>query len=250
MHSALRPSPQPHERRRLYLMRHGAVSYFDQDGRRRLPEHVALNRMGQAQADSAGACFAAAGVRFDRIICSGLPRTRETAERVLASMDHAGAVEELPALQEIRGGRLSMIAEADLPAAFTGLSRAMVSENTRFLGGESLAELLDRILPPFRTLLMEPGWQVALLVLHGAVNTALLSYLLSGGDRCFFGTLVQSPGCINVIDAGHDPAASVVRLINHSPGNPLQPERRETPLEGLLSDYQAHRAALDDLHSS
>ena len=73
-------------RRRIFLMRHGSVTYFDDAGKSRLPESVPLNEEGRAQADAAGLALRAAGVRFDRVIVSGLPRTVETAARVLAGV--------------------------------------------------------------------------------------------------------------------------------------------------------------------
>ena len=54
----------PPPRRRLYLMRHGAVDYFLPDGTPLPPHEVPLNAAGRAQADAAGALFAAAGVVF------------------------------------------------------------------------------------------------------------------------------------------------------------------------------------------
>ena len=96
----------------MYVMRHGSVTYFDASGKPVLPEHVPLNDDGRAQADAAGAAFAREGVVFDRVIVSGLPRTVETASRVLAAAGLTDCpVETWPALQEIRGGRL-----ADIPA--------------------------------------------------------------------------------------------------------------------------------------
>ena len=71
-------------RRRIYLMRHGSVTYFDSDGKPVLPESVPLNNAGREQASAAGRVFAEHGVKFDRVIVSGLPRTVETATRVLA----------------------------------------------------------------------------------------------------------------------------------------------------------------------
>jgi broad specificity phosphatase PhoE len=52
-------------------------------------------------------------VRFDRVIVSGLPRTVETAARVLAVTGQDIAAETWPELEEIRGGRLSTIPEAN-----------------------------------------------------------------------------------------------------------------------------------------
>src|SRR4051794_8319590 len=92
-------------RRRIFLMRHGAVSYFDAAGKPYLPETVPLNEAGRDQADAAGHAFATAGVRFDRVIVSGLPRTVETADRVLAVTGQALELETWPDLCEIRGGR-------------------------------------------------------------------------------------------------------------------------------------------------
>src|ERR1043165_1832139 len=86
--------PRSPQRRRVYLMRHGAVTYFDgTTGRPVLPEQVRLNDDGIAQAQAAGEAFRAAGVRFDRVIVSGLPRTVETADLVLR---HAGQGELSP----------------------------------------------------------------------------------------------------------------------------------------------------------
>src|SRR4026209_2869915 len=67
-------------RRRLYLMRHGEVSYFEQ-GRPAPPEGVHLNEQGRAQA--AAAALVLADIAFDWAVTSGLPRTDQTAAIVL-----------------------------------------------------------------------------------------------------------------------------------------------------------------------
>ena len=59
-------------RRRLYVMRHGAVSYFDA-GRPLKPEDVPLTVAGRDQAYAAASMLR--GIGFDRVITSGLPRT-------------------------------------------------------------------------------------------------------------------------------------------------------------------------------
>ena len=82
-------------RRRLYLMRHGAVSYFGADGRPVDPDDVSLNDEGRAQAEAAHALLE--GVAFDRVLASGLPRTLETARIVAPD----SALEEWVELREI-----------------------------------------------------------------------------------------------------------------------------------------------------
>jgi broad specificity phosphatase PhoE len=173
----------PHSRRRIFLMRHGSVTYFDDSGKPFLPESVALNEQGCAQASAAGRVFAEHRVRFDRVIVSGLARTVETARRVLAETGQDIAIDCWPELEEIRGGRLSTIADADLRDAFTGVFEGLVSADKRFLGGESVGDLMDRIHPAIARLRADPDWDTVLLVLHGGVNCAILSLALTGRRR-------------------------------------------------------------------
>jgi len=227
-------------RRRIFLMRHGSVTYFDEAGRPHLPESVPLNPDGRAQADAAGHAFAAAGVQFDRVIVSGLPRTVETAARVLAVTGQAIQPEVWPALEEIRGGRLSSIPLDELKRAFTGAFEGLVPPEQRFLGGESVGELMDRVHPAIARLRADPSWDTVLLVLHGGVNCAILSLALTG-QRLFLGGLAQAPGCINALDVGVEERDWVVRCVNHSPPDPLQPGARATTMELLFEQYRKSR---------
>lgn len=225
-------------------MRHGSVTYFDASGKPMLPETVPLNELGRAQASAAGRAFAAGDVRFDKVIVSGLPRTVETAERVLAESDpnigQQAAIETWPQLEEIRGGRLSTIADADLKDAFTGVFEGVVDPDKRFLGGESAGELMDRVHPAIARLRADPSWETALLVLHGGVNCAILSLALTG-QRLFLGNLAQTAGCINALDVGEAEHDWVVRFVNFTPPEPLQVAARQTTMEELFLQYQKSR---------
>lgn len=222
-------------------MRHGSVDYFRTDGSAIPPEGVPLNEEGRRQADAAGALFARCAVRFDRVVASGLPRTVQTAERVLAATGLALPVEVVPALQEIRGGRLADLAPEEIESAFLDAFRGgAADEHRRFLGGESVGELLDRVLPAFEHWRERDDWQCLLLVLHGGVNRAILSSLLAG-RRAFFGALEQQPACINVCDLG--PAGdAVVRAVNLAPTQWLHEDERLTTMEKLLAQYRRRRA--------
>ena len=222
-------------RRRLYLMRHGSVDYFKADGTPVPPHTVPLNAAGRAQADAAGALFAAAGARFDRVLVSGLVRTVETAQRVLAAAAQDVAIVRDPRLEEIRSGRLDAIAPDQLRAAFTGVFSAAANvESLQFLGGETVGAMMDRCLPAFDELLADPSWTCALCVLHGGINLALLGHALTGG-RTFLGRLEQSPACINVLDVGAGDI--VVRGTNLAPTQWLQERERFTTMEKLLAQY-------------
>jgi broad specificity phosphatase PhoE len=229
------------ERRRIYLMRHGSVDYFRPDGSAVPPDGVTLNPQGRAQADSAGDLFARGGVRFDKVLASGLPRTLETAERVLAAAGQRAPVAIDPRLQEIRPGRLADIPPDQLAQAFLGaFSGAGQVEAHRFLGGESVGELLDRVLPAFDDLLADTAWHSALVVLHGGVNRALISRVLAG-SRAFFGRIEQAPACINIIDVGADDL--VLRGVNLAPTQWLHERERHTTMEKLLAQFLKLRQA-------
>lgn len=215
-------------RRRLYLMRHADVAYFDPGGKPMRPQDVPLTPAGIAQARAAA--DALAGIRFDRVVTSGLPRAAETAQLVAPGVEP----ESLPELREIEGGRLRDIPTEALEEAFLGVFRGAVPEDRTFLGGETIGELLDRVLPALEGLVADESWDVLLAVLHGAVNRAILSYALTG-QRSFLGGFEQAPGCINVLDVGED---WIVRAVNVAPYDLAHAGGRQTTMERLYSQYR------------
>ena len=90
-------------RRRLYLFRHGAVDYIDADGIVVPdPDAVSLNTRGIKQARAMRELFR--DVHVDRVICSGLRRTVETATTVLGERDYQlEIVAELAEIRALRG---------------------------------------------------------------------------------------------------------------------------------------------------
>jgi broad specificity phosphatase PhoE len=241
------------ERRRILLMRHGAVEYFDAQGRAYPPDAVPLTPAGIAQARAMGRALAAHQVRVDRVIISGLLRTQMTAHEVLAGLGTSAPVEEHPALQEIRPGRLADIPPARLREAFIGAFQSPhegpVPREVQFLNGETIGALLDRVLPALRGVLASTGWDTTLMVLHGGVNRAILSWFLTG-QEVFLGGLAQDPAGLNIIDVGPTPATSVVRVVNFCALDPLQTATRLSTMEHLLHQYlqlrELRRAAGED----
>jgi broad specificity phosphatase PhoE len=238
--SSLTPFSLP-KRRRIFLMRHGDVTYFDDSGHMVEPDTVPLNANGREQADAAGREFAAHDVRFDRVIVSGLPRTVETAQRVLAQTGQPIELEIWPEWQEIRAGSLTGLPPDAIETAFLRVFDGIVSEDTHFLGGETIGALLDRVLPPMATLRGDSSWDTALLVLHGGVNRALLSHAITAGGRAFFGHLAQATGCINALDAGIAPHDWVIRTLNYLPPSPLFKDVRNTTMELLYAQYLRYK---------
>jgi broad specificity phosphatase PhoE len=219
------------ERRRLYLMRHGAVAYFDDGGRPVDPDQVPLTAEGRAQAEAAGRLLE--GTMLDRVVASSLPRAVETAELVAP----AAEVERMPALREIAGDRFSSIPPAELEEAFVRALHGVVPSDKRFLGGETIGELFDRVLPAVDRLLDDATWDTALVVAHGGVNRAILSYALLG-ERTFLGRFEQAPGCLNVLDVGREsPPEWIVRAVNVAPVDLAHGSTRLTQMEQYWQQY-------------
>jgi len=219
----------PAMRRRLYLMRHGEVSYFGPDGAPVNPHEVPLNDEGRAQARAAAEAFREIGV--DRLVTSGLPRAVETARIVVPSLEP----ESWPELGEIRGGRLSEIPPDLLQEEFVHAFRGVIPNDARFLRGESIGELFDRVLPALERLVADGSWDTVLAVLHGAVNRALLSFALTG-ERMFLGRFEQAPSCVNVLDLGEE-GEWIVRAVNVAPYDLLHVAHRQTTMERYWEQY-------------
>ena len=215
-----------HARRRIYLMRHAQVRYFQGQH----PHEVLLTEHGRRQAEAAREALR--GVAFDRVVTSGLVRTLETARIVSPGHD----AEQNAELREIESGDIRGLQPAVVEEMMTAAFRGTVPLDTQFLGGESVGELLDRVLPQVAAMLEDESWDVVLLVLHGAVNRAILSWAATG-ERTFLGGFEQAPGCINVLDVDAG-GAFVVRAVNHTPYDPAHVSApRLTTMEQLWQEY-------------
>lgn len=209
-------------------MRHGAVSYFDH-GRPLKPEDVPLTVAGRDQAYAAASMLR--GIDFDRVITSGLPRTVETARIVAPDLEP----EAWPDLRELETGRLADIPEDELERAFTHAFRDVIPEDARFLAGETIGSLFDRVLPAIDRLLAADDWDIVLAVLHGGVNRAIISRALTGG-RTFLGNLEQSPACVNILDVGDE---WIVRAVNVTPYDLAHLAGRSTTMEELWQQFRS-----------
>ncbi len=166
------------------------------------------------------------------MITSGLPRTLDTARAIAPD----ATLEENHALREIESGELRGVSPDVVQEMMTAAFRGVVPLDTQFLGGETIGELLDRVLPELDALLADASWDVVLLVLHGAVNRAILSRALTG-DRVFLGAFEQAPACINVLDVDAT-GAFIVRAVGYTPYDPVHAEAaRETTMEQLWQEY-------------
>jgi broad specificity phosphatase PhoE len=219
-------------RRRIYLLRHGDVSYFDEHGKPFRPATVPLNEEGRLQAEAAGRVLAE--IPLDRVVSSDLARSSETAKLVIAG--RRLRLETCAEFREIEPGRLADIPTDAVEQAFLLTFSGGIDRNTHFLAGETFGSLVDRVLGSLRRLLADPGWQQLLLVAHGGVNRTILAHAL-GLDLKGFGAFEQDPGCINILDV--DSAGRwLIRLVNYTPYNPSKKGIELTTMEGLYLQYR------------
>lgn len=182
-------------RRRIYLMRHAEAAYFNETGARDPdPHNVSLTPNGRRQALAMADWLAP--VHFDRAICSGLPRTRETASLVLGGREIV--LETSPDLAEIRGAGMEQRARLS-PVDYAYSMFRAGDPGATFASGEAFQAFRDRVLPAFADILDDQAWTRLLLVCHGGTNRAILTWFLGLGLDAF-GQFEQDSCCLNILD--------------------------------------------------
>ncbi len=235
-------------RRRLYLMRHGHVDYFSAPRRIGGADAVPLTARGREEAEATGQALS--HVTFDRAICSGLPRARETAEIVLSCQaGPSPALEDDVSIREIKGGGARLraqifnlneltkmiyeaFAQADQPGA------AMGSD------GEPFVDAYARVSEWLEGFLVEPSWTTALAVAHEGVNRLVLGWA-TGAGLSAIAPFEQDTACVNVIDVDVVPGAGpddppiisrrIIKAVNLTPYNYVKHGMNLTSLEAIFS---------------
>ena len=220
-------------RRRLYLFRHGAVDYVDENGAWvEDPDNVDLNDLGRAQAAAMAGLFADAHV--DRAICSGYPRTVQTGDIILGS--RAIDLETVAELQEIRHGSGEAPGGYDICADVAFSHWRAAAEDATFLGGEGYRDFYSRVSKAMESLLADPAWHDLAVFAHGGTNAAVLGWATGVGLQAF-GLLDQATCCLNVVDFDVDDSGSIVRKtvrgMNITADDPLKQRRDAGDMELL-----------------
>ena len=230
--------PGTETRRRIYLMRHGHVDYLNRKVVESGAMHeVVLTPRGRMQAEAAGRAFA--HVQFDRAVCSGYPRTKQTAEGVLSFVKEAPPLEIDPGLVEIHGGKLPPVRSREelIRAMNSFFERAHEPGATNHEGGEVFAEAQTRAVSSIERLLDQPDWHTALVVAHEGINRLLLSWACGAGLAAM-SSFEQDTGCINVIDFDLGGSGglrrSLIKAVNLTPYNYLKHGMNLTSLEAIF----------------
>lgn len=234
-------------RRRIYLMRHGHVDYFDPAVTD--PRQVLLTEDGRRQAQAAR--DALRHVPFDLAVHSGLPRTRETAEIVLAASAGAPKPVAEPGIEELKSGWLVADSREELAARLAFCFDVAAEPGARFLpDGETFAGAQARIVEAMERLIVTRVWRTALIVAHEGVNRILLGWASKGG-LATIGAFEQDLCCVNVVDVDVTPAESgeglqieraILKAVNVTPYDYVKAGLPRTSLEHLFGvDFGATR---------
>ena len=209
------------------------MDYF---GNTRIHE-VVLTARGRSEAEAAAKAFA--HVRFDRAVCSGLPRTRETAELVLRGVSDAPKLEIDPELVELRGGaRPDVKSRAELIRLMNSyFERAHEPGATNLEGGEVFEAAQARAVAAIERLLAAPDWHTALVVAHEGINRLILSWACGAGLHAM-SSFEQDTACVNIIDFDLGRIGNVrralIKAVNLTPYNYLKHGMNLTSLEAIM----------------
>lgn len=225
-------------------MRHGFVDYTSKLVRETQdPSRAYLTPEGRDEAKAAG--IALSDVPLDVAFHSGLARTKETAEIVLAQHDlGAPELEVEPRFQELKSGQyIDFKSPEHLAATMTFQFEQAGTPGATFLeGGEKFSDAMDRIEDGLKGLLSRPGWATALIVAHEVVNRMVLSWSI-GAPLGSSAAFEQDTGCINILDFDLVPDEDgntriervLIKAVNLTPANYLKNGMNLRSLEAIFT---------------
>jgi broad specificity phosphatase PhoE len=155
------------------LVRHAAHVHLDRRLSGRMPG-VALSAAGHAQASALARGLA--GERIDRIVCSPLERTRDTAAAIAAARG-ASPPAPIDALIEIDMGDWTGAAFADLGGAEWDAWNC-ARGSARIPGGETMAEAQARIVGWLQAVAVADEGATVVVVTHSDMIKAAVAHAL------------------------------------------------------------------------
>ena len=219
------------KRRRIYLVRHGDVDYFDGAGRPKSEKDIGLNDRGIGQAAAIAAALI--DTPLDCVVTSGLRRAEQTAAYILEPREISTV--QHPDLREIMSGPVEALHGDEFKSIILEALHGDCPDGEPFLGGETYGAHRQRVLRVFEAIVSSRDWNSLAIVAHGGTNRAILSHALGAGSLAF-GHLEQDAGCLNVIDVDDDQSLSV-RLVNFTPLSVTKKDLVEKTMENVFLRY-------------
>ena len=193
-----------HKRKRFYLFRHGEVDYTPQGKVVKNPDLVDLTEVGKKQAKSIDENTKEFSI--ERIICSGLPRTLQTAEHIASRREIT--IECFPLLKEYEWDP-DLLKDTKIERFAYLFEDSLAKE---MIGGtEDADEFYRRITCQLETIIKE-DWSEMAAFLHGAVNAAIMCWV-NDVDISFASKYDQDHAALNIIDIDINKKGKIVRKI-------------------------------------
>ena len=193
-----------HKRKRFYLFRHGEVDYTPQGKVVKNPDLVDLTEVGKKQAKSIDENTKEFSI--ERIICSGLPRTLQTAEHIASRREIT--IECFPLLKEYEWDP-DLLKDTKIERFGYLFEDSLAKE---MIGGtEDADEFYRRITCQLETIIKE-DWSEMAAFLHGAVNAAIMCWV-NDVDISFASKYDQDHAALNIIDIDVNEKGKIVRKI-------------------------------------
>lgn len=216
------------QRRRIFLIRHGAVQYVGANKKLSAHTDVQLTPKGREQAKDLRHHLSP--ISFNRVFSSPLARCIETA--TLVSGHTRENITTVPNLREVEPGHLAKLSPQILAENCLSVFENLHVEDT-FLGGETFASLTSRVQAAIDEILNDRTWQACLIVAHEVVNRAILSHALSV-DVATFNQLEQEECALNLLDVSDD-GHFIIRLMNYMAYDPLSQGHSSRSMERLAA---------------
>jgi alpha-ribazole phosphatase len=203
---------------RLILVRHG-VTAWNQAGRYQGHQDIPLGDLGRRQAQRVAARLAED--QIDICLASDLARAQETAAVIMAG--RPGALRTTAALRELAFGDWEGLGSLQIAPRFPAEWGAWIRDPVTMSppGGESLEQLLDRLLVPLADVIQLPtrqgephDWfayradgrhadaadrQTALVLSHGGPIRILLAHLLGLPLRAYWQFAIR-PASVSILE--------------------------------------------------
>ena len=182
----------------IYLIRHAATPSNE-----RRPQilqgstvNTSLSERGCRQARRLAGLLSE--THFDAVLCSPLLRARETAAEIVRSRPFN--YRSVSGLEEVNVGQWERLDWETIKREFPADYQKFNADPVEFgyPGGESLRQVLERVLPVFSGLVRQAAGNQIAMIAHTVVNRMLLGHFL-GLDLAVAQHMAQANCCVNIL---------------------------------------------------
>ncbi len=186
---------------RIILVRHGRT-VWNEEGRYQGKIDIPLSQAGKEQARKVGEALK--DIPIKAIYSSPLSRCLDTAKEI--AKHHGIDVKVRDGLKEIDHGKWEGMLASEVEREYPKLLRLwrLKPSEVKMPGGESLAEVYERVVKEFNSIISEHGDEDNIVIVgHDATNKVLMCHLL-GLSLDNFWTFKQANCGISVVELGKD----------------------------------------------